>query len=64
MKSKLLYEKITNIDFADVDYNDRPDFCDAYICSADYDGKPMDEEQLIEINEDEDFVHEKLLEWL
>lgn len=56
--------KITNIDFEDVYVNDTPDYVDAYISSADYDGVPMTAEQLDEINEDSDFVHEKLLEWL
>ena len=41
-----------------------PDFADAYISSADYDGFPMTSEQLDEINDDMDFVYEKLLEHL
>ena len=56
--------KITNIEFGDINYKDAPDFCDAFICSADYDGTSMTEEQLLEINEDPDFVYEKLEDYL
>jgi len=56
--------KITNLVFEDVYSNDAPDYVDAYISDAYYDGEPMTAEQLDEINEDSDFVHEKLLEWL
>lgn len=54
--------KIDNITFGDVDYSDAMRFTDAHIDSADYDGQAMTEEQLNEINEDYDFVHEKLIE--
>ena len=56
--------KIDNIEFAGIDHKDYPDYCDAYILSADYDGKEMDEQQLEELNNDGDFVHEKLLNYL
>ena len=58
------YSKITNIEFDGIDDNDYPDFVDAHIISADYDGEPMTEEQIIEINEDGDFVHDSLKNWL
>lgn len=61
MKSKLLYEKISNIEFAEIDHRDRPDYADVIIVSADYDEQPMTDEQ---INNDADFVHEKLLDYL
>jgi len=54
--------KITNIEFDGIDSKDYPDFCDAYIIRADYDGIPMTEEQLDEINENRDFISEKLLD--
>lgn len=38
-----------------------PDFCDAFIVSADYDGIPMTSEQLDEINEDSDFVYQSAM---
>lgn len=40
--------KISNVVIADIDPKDYPDFCDAYIESADYDGKEMTEEELDE----------------
>jgi len=52
--------KIDNIVIEDINWNDAPEFCDAFIASADYDGKPMSEEQLDEINENTDFVHDSV----
>ena len=53
--------KITAIEFEDVDTSDYPDFCDAYISAAELDGVTMTEDELIELNEDSDFVYNKLL---
>lgn len=50
------YKDIDNIELDGIDTNDYPDFCDAFISSADYKGVKMTEEQLDEINEDTDFV--------
>jgi len=61
---KLDYNKIDNIEFDGIDHNDYPDYCDAYITSADYDGIPMSDEQLDELNENSDFVYEKLMDYL
>ena len=52
------YKLIDNIEVDGIDTKDYPDFCDAYITSADYDGEPMTDEQLDELNEDSDFVYE------
>ena len=52
------YLKITNVYVDGIDTNDYPDFCDAFIASAEYDGVDMTDEQLDEINEHYDFVHE------
>lgn len=52
------YKLIENIEVEGIDTNDYPDFCDAYIASADYNGKEMTDEQLDELNEDSDFVYE------
>lgn len=51
------YKLIDNIELDGIDTSDYPDFCDAFISGADYDGEPMTEEQLDEINEDSDFVY-------
>jgi len=58
------YTKITDIEFDGINHTDAPDYCDAFIKSASYDGKDMTEEQLQLINYDAEFVHEKLIEYL
>jgi|TARA_R110000744_G_scaffold211127_1_gene330248 hypothetical protein len=58
---KMDYKKIDNIEIDGIDTKDYPDFCDAFILSADYDGKPMTEDQLEEINNDGDFQHECIM---
>jgi len=44
------YNKITNIEFEGIDFRDAPDFCDAYIVSAEYEGEEMTEEQIQHFN--------------
>lgn len=56
--------KVDNITFEDIDYGDYPDFCDAFIANANYDGGPMTSAQLEEVNEDSEFVYEQLWEQL
>ena len=58
------YKKIDNIEMDGIDTKDYPDFCDAFICSADYDGVPMTEEQLDELNEDGDFLYANIMDYL
>ena len=55
---KMDYSKIDNIEMEDVHPWDYPDFTDAFISGADYDGIPMTGKQLEEINEDFGFRHE------
>ena len=55
------YEKIDNIELDGIDTRDYPDFTDAFISYAEYDGMPMTEEQLDELNEDYDFVYDRVL---
>jgi hypothetical protein len=62
MKQEMDYAKITNIEFDGIDHSDYPDYSDAYIVSADYDGVEMTDLQIEEINEDRDFVYEKLMD--
>jgi len=54
---------ITNVEFEGIDYSDYPDFCDAYIISADLDGVPMTEEQLEALNES-DLRYELLMDYI
>ena len=58
------YKKIDNIEIEDLYPSDYPDFCDAFIASADYDGKAMTQDQLDLLNEDTEFVHEQVYKFL
>lgn len=55
------YSKISNVEVENIDFLDLPDFCDAYISYAEYDGRPMTEEELEVLNEDRDFVYEAVI---
>ena len=55
---KLDYSKISNVVVGGIDYSDYPDFCDAYIESAWYDGAEMTPEQLEIIANDSQFVYD------
>jgi hypothetical protein len=61
---KLNYDAIEDVTFDDIDFKDSPDFSDAYIDSAWYDGREMTEEELDTLNEDGDYVYQKLMEHL
>lgn len=54
--------KISNIKFEDVDYSDYPDFCDCHISYAEIDGVPLTEAELEDLNDERDFIHEKLID--
>lgn len=56
--------KIDNIDFDGINYNDAPDFADAYIASADYDGRPMTEAEIEAVSRDAGWVYERLIDWM
>ena len=58
------YTKIDNIELDGINSKDYPDFCDAFITSADYDGEEMTEDQLDTLNENTEFVYEQVLEFL
>lgn len=57
-KIELDYSKIDNVFVGGIDMADYGDFCDAYIESADYDGREMTDEELHILNEDIQFVYE------
>lgn len=53
------FTKIANVEVDGIDFNDYPDFVDAFISSAEYDGREMTEEEIDYINDVHyDFVHE------
>jgi hypothetical protein len=58
------YTKITNIEFDGIDHKDHPDYCDAHIIRAEYKGVEMTEFEIDEVNENRDFVYEKLMDHL
>jgi hypothetical protein len=53
--------KIDNVELDGINHKDAPDYVDAFIYSADYDGKKMTEAQLDEINDDSDYVYEQVM---
>jgi hypothetical protein len=63
-KIELDYSKISNVQVGGVDMEDYPDFCDAYIESADYGDREMTDDELDILNEDGEFIsinaHESL----
>ena len=59
--SNLEYSKINNITFDNIDYDDYPKFTEVRIDSADYDSEPMNEEEIDMLNDNSEFVHEKLM---
>lgn len=60
MTSKFNYKLFTDVAFEGIDHRDFPDYCDAFIASAEYDGRDLSDEELDELNEDTDLVYELL----
>ncbi len=56
--------KIDNIEFEDIYTWDYPDFCDAYISYAENEGCPLTDSEMLQVNNDSEFVYEKLMEYL
>ena len=55
---------IDNIEVEGIDHRDYPEYVDAFISSADYDGVEMTDEQLDKLNEDYELVSELVWEYL
>ena len=58
-KITLDYSKINNVKIGGLDMADYPDFCDAYIESADYGDRELTEDELNILNEDSEFISEE-----
>jgi hypothetical protein len=58
------YSLIDNVQIDGVDTSDYPDFCDAYIVSADYDGREMSDDEIELLNDDGDFVLQQVYEYI
>ncbi len=55
------YDLISNVSITGIDPHDYPDFSDAYIESASYAGREMTDAELDLLNEDTEFIHEKIM---
>jgi len=55
---KMNYNLIDNVEVDGINTSDYPDFCDAFISYAEYNEKPMTDNQLNELNEDDQLVFE------
>ncbi len=55
------YNKITHIELEGVDHTDYPDYCDAYISFAHYEGKEMTQDQLDELNDDSEYINQLII---
>ena len=58
------YAKISDVEVDGIDTRDYPDFCDAFISYAEYDGREMTDEELDTLNEDSDFVYSAVENYL
>ncbi len=61
---KINYNLIEDVEVDGIDFQDYPDFVDAFISSAVYDGKEMSDEMLDELNENYDFVYESVTNYI
>ena len=55
---------IAMVEIGGLDWNDYPDFCDAYIEDCEIDGVQATEEHLDEINDDSQLVYELVMEYV
>jgi hypothetical protein len=56
--------KIENVVFGGIDMSDYPKFCDAYIESADYNGRPATEAELEDMQEDGEIFYNLLHDYI
>ena len=61
---ELNYALISDVIVAGIDTKDAPDFCDAFIESATYNGREMTWEELDVLNNDSDYVYQKTIDQL
>jgi hypothetical protein len=57
-------DKISNIELGGIDTSDYPDFCDAFIESAEYNGVQLTDDELEELNCNSEFVYDCVLNQL
>ena len=56
------FTKLSDIEIDGIDTSDYPDFCDAYILAAKQGKRSLTEEELEELNDDREFVYQKVVE--
>lgn len=57
------YSKIADVELCDLSHD--PDYwCDTYVMYATYEGREMSDAELEALSEDQDFMHEKIMEEL
>jgi len=60
---QLNLSKIENMEFEGVDFSDYPDFVDAFLVSADIDGRELTEEEVDYLNDEHyQFVNESVFD--
>ena len=61
---KIDFKKVEVIEVDNINHYDYPEYCDAYISEANYNGKPVTDEQLDEINDNDQFRYESVWEYI
>ena len=62
---KIDFKKVEVIEIDNIIHRYYPDYVDAYISEADYNGKPMSDKMLDEINDNyPDFVYEQVMKYI
>lgn len=64
-KLELDLSQITDLEFDGIDHKDHPDYCDVFVCAAEYQGREMTDTELDDLNDNHsEWVNEKLFEYL
>jgi hypothetical protein len=58
------FEKLSNIEVDNIDTADHPDYVDAFISYAEYEGQPVSDDVLDYINNHSSFVYEQVMKRL
>jgi hypothetical protein len=60
---KIDFDKVEVLEVSNINYSDHPEYCDAYISEAKYNGKTMSDEMINEINDNyPDFVYIQVMD--
>ena len=61
---KIDFKKVEVLNVDSIHEWDYPDYCDAYISEANYNGKPVTDEQLDAINDNDQFRYEAVWKYI